>query len=419
MPMNLPQMVSSPTTAYPAAIDPAPHSACFGRYIAAGLQEMLARVAATEHLVDEDDRQQAWHLLSFALDVETVWPMTRDLLLALAPKMEQAGFRTDWLVYLEQGIQASQQRCDRLAEAELALQIGILQRLLSKFEQAHHWLTVSLEQSAALNQLHNQARALNELAWLDYLQQHYQAAVDHVEQAMARLDHEDAERGMSYRVLGMIAINQERWHEAETYHRQALAVFEAQGDLRKIARGLANLAGALLGQERLQEAIVYYQQVAALFEEVGDSYHLAIVQMNLGRTYYQDRQWHQAILYYTKAEALLRKLHDRLNLAHNYTNLGNCNRTLLSLTVAEGNFVEAMTLYEELGETGWHLNAMDGLVMTLLADQRFDQAMDLLERALTILPTVKHTSNYAYLCRSLNEHLAEAKRGQEHRGKHS
>ncbi|MEZ4869335.1 MAG: tetratricopeptide repeat protein [Caldilineaceae bacterium] len=419
MAMNLPPMVSTPTTAPPASTYATPHSASFGRYIEAGLQEMLTRVAATENLVDEEDRQQAWHLLSFALDVEVSWPATRALLLALAPKMEQAGFRADWLLYLEQGVQASRQQCDRLAEAELALQIGIVQRLMSNFERAHRWLTVSLEQSAALNQLRNQARVLNELAWLDYLQQHYQAAVEHVEQAMTKLDHEDAERGMSYRVLGMIAINQERWQEAEIYHRQALAAFEAQGDVRKIARGLANLAGALLGQERLQEAIVYYQQVAALFEEVGDSYHLAIVQMNLGRTYYQDHQLHQAILYYHQAEVLLRKLHDRLNLAHTYTNLGNCNRTLLSLTVAEENFVAAMALYEELGESGWHLNAMDGLVMTLLADQRFDQALEWLERALAILPTVQHTSNYAYLCRSLNEHLAEAKRGQEHRSRHS
>ncbi len=393
--------------------EPNTHRATFHQYIRAGVQASLARVQAAEPVVPEADRQQAWHMLSFALDVPAVWDVTRELLLALAPKMELAGFREEWLPYLEQGVQASQQHDDHMAEAELTLQIGILQRLVSKFDQARHWLTTSIEQFTRHGQIRNRARILNELAWLDYLQQRYQDATDHAQQALALITHEDAERGMSYRVLGMIASDQERWQEGETYHRKALEVFEVEGDLRKIARGLTNLANILRGQGKFQEAVIYHQRVATVFEDLGDVYHLAIVQMNLGIAYHQHGKADQAITHYQKANAVFRKLYDKINLAHNCTNLGISYLTCRQITEAEENFHEAMAVYKEIGETGWHLNAMDGLAMTLLADQRYDQAGNVLEQALTTLPAVRDSSNYNYLNRSLNEHLNEARSGQE------
>ena len=84
----------------------------FQDYIRAGVQASLARVQAVEHTLPELDRQQAWHLLSFALDLPEVWDETRALLLALAPKMEQAGFRMEWLVYLMEGHRRSQTYAD-------------------------------------------------------------------------------------------------------------------------------------------------------------------------------------------------------------------------------------------------------------------------------------------------------------------
>jgi tetratricopeptide (TPR) repeat protein len=385
----------------------------FQQFIHAGLRASLARVQAAEPIVPEVERQQAWHMLSFALGAPEVWEATRSLLLALAPKMEQAGFRQEWLPYLEQGVQVSQHQQDYLAEAELALQIGILQRLLSKFDLARQWLTASLTQSVAFKQIDNQVQALNELAWLDYLQQRYQGAAAYAQQALALIGDNGAERGMSYRVLGMIASDQERWQEAETYHRMTVEIFEAEGSLRKIARGLANLADALRGQGRFQESILYHQRVIGVFKGLGDVHHLAIAQMNLGIVYHKCQEVEQALIHYQKADGLFRKLYDKINLAHNCTNLGISYLGHHEIAKAEKNFCEAITIYQELEETGWRLNAMDGLAMALIADQRFDKAMDLLEQALTVLPTVQESVNYAYLQRSLDQHLNEAKLGQE------
>ena len=73
--------------------------ALFTNYIIAGVGASLARVRTAEYVVADVDRQQAWHLLSFALKVEEAWPVTRALVVALAPKLELAGCREDWIPY--------------------------------------------------------------------------------------------------------------------------------------------------------------------------------------------------------------------------------------------------------------------------------------------------------------------------------
>lgn len=60
----------------------------------------------------------------------------RALLLTLAPKMEQAGFRQDWLSYLARRLDQAHSLEDRRAEAELNLQVGYLHLRLRQLDQA-------------------------------------------------------------------------------------------------------------------------------------------------------------------------------------------------------------------------------------------------------------------------------------------
>jgi len=55
------------------------------------------------------------------------------------------------------------------------------------------------------------------------------------------------------------------------------------------------------------------------------------------------------------------------------------------------------------------LNAMDGLAMLYLAQGAIGKALRVLEDALQALPKIINASNYAYLQRSLNAHLQEAR----------
>ena len=108
-------------------------TAKFQHYLARNLRYLTQLVASAEPLPDEALRVQAMHSLSYAFGLPDLWPVTRQLLLTLAPKMEQAGHRSDWLVYLAQATQVSEQQQDWETAAECYLQRGLLHRLLTGY----------------------------------------------------------------------------------------------------------------------------------------------------------------------------------------------------------------------------------------------------------------------------------------------
>lgn len=388
------------------------HEYKFQRCLERILRYLLALVATAEPLPDEAARIQAMHTLSYAFGAPDLWPLTRQLIFTLAPKMEQAGHRGDWLVYLEQATVLSEQATDWATAAECYLQRGVLHRLLSEFPQAIERLQQSLTLCQQIGDQRTAARALNELAWVAYLQNRTTPATTYVEQARALLAADDPEQAMCDRVQGMIAIAHERWGEAEELHRQALTIFEAQGDQRKTAWSLQNLAYALRGQGRYEESIGYYEEAASLLHEQGDLYHWSIVQMNLGLTYQSSNLPELATHCYTAARSIPQSMLDLLHQARLSLNMALAWMTLAQFSEAEQEFGQAIQLHRATGAISWCLNAMDGLAMTYIAWQKFDQAIQVLEQALAELPTVIDAPNYNYLDNSLHHHLEEARNGQ-------
>ncbi len=384
----------------------------FTNYIIAGITALLARVRAAAYIVPEADRQQAWHLLSFGLKLDDAWPVTRDLLLALAPKMELAGFREEWIPYLVKGIQCAQKVGDDLVAAECELQIGMLYRLMSRLEEAEHWTTASVKRFVEHMDAQGQARAFNELAWLEQLQRRYAEATCHVEQALAILNELDPERAMCYRVQGMIAIGQGRFQDAERYHRKALAGFEAQKDYRKTAWGLQNIAYTLREIKDFEQAIPLYQKAEVILKEINDSYHWAVVNLNLGITLYHAGKSENALVPYNNAQNVFSRMQNKLSLAHTHSNLGLCYIAQQQYELAENAFQTAMTIFAEIHEQGWLVNSMDGLAMTYIATKQYQKAISVLEQACKMLPAIAETLNYKYLCDSLAEHWQIAYKGQ-------
>ena len=383
----------------------------FQAYLERNLRYLVDLVATATPLPNEEVRMQAMHTLRFALRVPALWALTRQLLLTLSPKMEQAGHRGDWLVYLEEATTLSEQRADWATAAECTLQRGLLHRLLSDFPLAIAQLQRSVALWQQIDAGRDQARALNELAWVAYLQNQTAPATTHVEQALALLPAADPERAMCYRVQGMIAIAHERWGEAEAHHRQALTLFATGGDDRKAAWSLQNLAYALRGQGRYEEAIEYYQQAAALLLELGDLYHWSTVQINLGLAYYYSGKPEIAVNYYATARSIPKSLLDASQMTRLCVNTALALMRLAQFTEAEKEFLEAIQLCANAGATAWQLNAMDGLAMTYIGWQKFNQATEVLKQALVELPNVIDAPNYNYLYNSLHQHLEEAQRG--------
>ncbi len=363
-------------------------------------------------MVPDANRQQTWHLLSFALKSAEAWPATRALLLALAPKLEMAGFRENWIPYLATGCQVAQQQDDGEVVAECELQLGMLYRLQSRYAEAQRWTEASVAHFAAHANDTSQARALNELAWLEQLEGRYDAATDHVEQALALLPADDPQWAMSYRVQGMIAMGQRQWQTAEQLHRKALQLFQQAGDRRGTAWSQQNLGYALSEQAKPEAAILLYEQAAATLQQLADHYHWAIVQMNLGVAYYRQEQAAIACSRHLAAAKVFAQIDDTLNRANAETNLGLCYLMLDRYAESRAAFERAIHLYKILHNEVWTINAMDGLAMTLIASKRYTEAVAAIEHAQSRLVKIEKSSYYENLSDKLNGHLAEALLGQ-------
>jgi tetratricopeptide (TPR) repeat protein len=391
-------------------IDP---TATFERLLLKTVEQTLAEVTVGGALLTPAERAQALHVLSFALENRAAWPLARDLLLTLAPIMEQLGHRTDWIPYLERGLQVSENRGEAQSAGECQLQLGLLYRLLGEFDQAQQWVKGSIASFGLTGDQHGQARAYLELAWIDHLQHHYTTASAYVEQARVLLQVDAPEQALYWRTLGAIAVNQGHYAEAEAFHRQALQLFEQLGDTRKVAWTLQNLARAFQGQRQSQTAIDYYQKAATLLLDLNDSYHWAYVQMNLGTTYCDAGQPAAGTGCYQNANRVFTNLNDKLNIAKTNTGIGLGYWLQGLFHQAEVAFCRSIEQFAAVQDESGRLNAVDGLAMTYLSCQKYTQATTILEQALADLPRIREAPNYQYLQQSLTRHLVQAKEGEQ------
>lgn len=382
-------------------------------YLQTSLRCSLSELRQQTLLVPEEMRLRAWHLLSYALRTGKAWQETREILTTLAPKMEQAGFREEWIAYLASGVEVGAQYNDTAATAEFSLQIATLLRMLSEYDRAVQWLDSSLTAFRQEQDRHGEARALNELAWIEQLRRRYDDASQHVEQALALLDDDDPERGMSYRVQGMIAIHRGESEKAEVYHHKAMTVFEKSGDLRKKAWSLVNVALAMRGQKKFKETTNTLTEALSILTQLKDDYHGLIAQVELGLTYFYCHEVDRAINSYLKAESVALQLNDRLRLANIYTNLGLAYLAQCDYELASKSFQMSIDIFDELQILSNVVNAMDGLAMSYIAQRQFAKAIIVLEQALSMLPKIVDVPNYNYYYQSLTAHWQQAKAEQD------
>ena len=384
----------------------------FRNLILQTLKRSLGQVQQSNGALPLEVREQALHTLTFGLKLDAAWPLTRTLLIELAPKLEQLGHRDDWLLYLEQGIERSRHCADLATAAELHLQAGYLHRLCSRFALAQSQLTASVETFTTLGQPQGQARALNHLAYLAWQQHSYADAEQFANDALALLDDCDPERASSFTTLGEVARMRQQWQAAQAYHQRALQIRIAQHDQRRAAWSLQNLGHTLRQQGRLAETISYYQQALAILAELHDTFHWAITAMNLAILYYQEEQFDQALAHYTQAEAIFRQTQSTLYLAKIAVNKGLVFLALQDWPQAEIAFTTSTALFRQLNDLGEALNAQDGLGLTYLHQGRPVEAAAIFAAALQELSQIGDRPIHAMLHQELSAHLAQAQPAQ-------
>lgn len=228
-----------------------------------------------------------------------------------------------------------------------------------------------------------------------YLQREDEEAIGHAQQALALLSSDDPERAASHFVLGMAALNQRQWEKAEREHLQALELRRQTGDERAIAWAEQNIGVVLLqqseygGVDRLTEAQSRLERAIASLDALPDPYHAGVARNSLGIVRRLQGHLPAAIALFVQAEEAFHITQSLEWQARVHNNLGLVYLNADQPAEAEESFRAGVALYTQLGNDAARLNTQHGIVLALLAQQRFAEAAALCRESLTELDVLR------------------------------
>ena len=386
--------------------------ALFRQYIARSVQAALGRIDRGAPVLADDQRERALHVLGFALREEEAWPAARELMQAMASKMARAGYRDEWIPYLEQGAMISHACDDQKTEAEFHLHLGQILLLRGRFDAAAERFEQSRAGYAATGDDRGQARALNRLALIACMKRSFEEATRLSRSGLALLDQDDPERAAHYNVLGRVAYMQEEWERAAAFYRMALALRENEGDRHAIASNLRDYGAVLYRQQRLDDSIATLSRAAALFEELGDRQELAAVRNNLGNAYYYQGRLSQALNCYEQARETLRKIGGGVDLASVCMNIGLVCNLLERWREAERAFGASLAYWPPDVDRLAVVNVLGGMGVAALHQAQYERASDFLNQALALLEEYREHPAYSHYRASVLEHLQAVDEGR-------
>ncbi len=389
----------SPDAAYPTV---------FRQYIQRSAQVALETVRSAGPVLPAEQREQSLYTLEFAMSLPAAWPEARDLLITLAPRLDQAGMRLDAALFIQRGIEQCQAEGDVTGQAELEVQLGSLELAVGRMEHARDLFRASASRFAAQGDRHNQARALNNWAYLDYLQQRSDSAAQLVAQAMSLAPPDGSEITYSQFVLGCLAMERRDWAAALDWFQQALAGWRRHNDPVMVARSLSNLGTAQRGLGRFDEAISSFSQAIALMEELHDPVNQAITRLNLGNLYWAKGQPQQALTLLLLAEPVLRQTQDDLRLARVSNSLGVVYRQLGQMDLAQAALAASIELSRRVGDRRLAANALDTLGELHLQQGEPAAALAWHDEALAELAELMDKPGYESLVAEIQSHRQEA-----------
>lgn len=396
-------------TTQPIAED---YTTLFQQNVIRSVQAVLTRARRDgSYLPDVTARERIMTVLEHAFRPPETWLPLKELLLLLAPKVDQAGLRAQWLPHLERGLATSITNGDRAAAAALHCDIGLMHQRLDKLTTAQEHLQRACilareEKNPLLLGL-----ALQRLAEIARLQRHYQECNAFLREAETLVTADPAAQAYGLFIAGKAAFDQHDLTAAAAAFTQAMAFWHRSDNPGRAALCLQNLARIAAARGEPLTAIPLYEQAIALLTASGDLSNLAVVQMNLGVAYYECRQYAEALALYTAAEASFHAMSDDRYLAMVYNNLGLGYAALGEWQKAEASLQRSIELYQQVDDSKAWISAKGNLGITYLDQAHYAPAIQILQEALAELQTTEHDPEYERLHQALSKYLGLAQQG--------
>ncbi len=369
----------------------------FRTYIIRNTEFALMRVKKAKYSLPTEDQKLVLKTLNHALKYDETWPVARDLLIRAAPKMEQAGYRGEWMVYLESGIQRCQESDEKqniFAEAVFHFNVGTLYKYKADFNNARLRFTRSAQKFESISCQLDQARALNHLAYVARLQRRFEDAKQIVDAAEVLATGDTAEAAYGYLVRGSLALDQGDLISSSKFFEKSLNLWKETKDKRRIAWGLSNLGTVLRALKKYDRAISSYEEAIDVFEEVQDPVHQAVARMNLGNVYLDLGKAKEALRLYNLSESIFYDAQAKLRFAKVNHNKAIAHQELKHWHQAECAYQSSIEQWREIGSISSMVKVIIPLAEMYVEQGLEEKASKTLHDALKILSQIEGEPEY-------------------------
>ena len=308
---------------------------------------------------------------------------------------EDMGEYAKSIKYQQESLSISKEIGDRVGEMLSLNLLGNVYRNSGEYARAMQYYEQSLVLVRKLNDLETEGIVLGNLGNVYYALGDYAKAIAHRQQSLdiaRKVKNSKLERG-NLANIGLVYADTEEYKQAIEYYEKALALAKMAGDRNIENAILGNLGTVYRKLGDLQQSIAYHEQSLAISREIGDQEAEGNALGNLGLVYNAQGNYAKAVEYHRKSLNIARRIGNRLGQSSQLNNLGLSLITSGKYSEAESILFESIQILEYLREALKNDDKVSIfeiqsktyrlLQEALIAQKRFDQALEVSERSRT------------------------------------
>lgn len=254
-------------------------------------------------------------------------------------------------VAVERALAASQERADRVSEANSLAQLGLIARRQGDYERAKGWYWQALtlfpdDATRSLDEAQAFVQALNGLGTVHRQQGDYDEARGCYERALA-LSQQSGNRIGEAEVLvnlGVVAYYQRNFAEVLNYHQRALEIQQAVGDRAGEGKSLYSFAQVSLETGDYVQAEHDFLAALSIQQAIGNRWEEGNIWNGLGVLYQDLGDWRKAQTCLEEGLKLTQEIGDEAGQAYILVNLGPVMRDQGDLVAAEKLLTEGLLI---------------------------------------------------------------------------
>jgi tetratricopeptide (TPR) repeat protein/tRNA A-37 threonylcarbamoyl transferase component Bud32 len=171
------------------------------------------------------------------------------------------------------------------------------------------------------------------------------------------------------------------WEKPFVYSKEALAIYENQGDKKGMGKALTVIGYLYLRIDYFNIALDYFLRSLEMYEEFGSKGDLYFPYFNIGNLYFNLEDYQKALEYYQKALDIVKDSGMIRKISFCLHNTGICYARLGNPTRALACYRQALDIFEKPGDRFWFSAALSNMGKAYGALNQVDRALDYLSQA--------------------------------------